>query len=545
MCHFSITALLCLLSVSGYAQNISSGALPDGNIISKYRYLSQQQLLDTAVHYMRRHSVDTALACYKLLISTPAPENDTVQQGRVVEALNSSAIIYRELCDYRTSCEMLMKALALCEQYPTIGKEPKIYSNLGSIYFRFEQYGIAREHVLKALSFCRDTAGIILIQNNLGAIETKSNRIDSAFYWLNRAQQISRQHNSLHLYSIHANMASLFQKAAQYDSAFHYLYRSLKGVRKTHSYRAEYEVEILSSLANCFLETGNADSALHYTSLSNHLADENGYLEILAKNSLMLSQIEELKGRSASALKYYKHYVSLKDSAFNTGKFNEVSQLQRLFEISKTNRIIEEFSIDRQIKLRTIGYQRIILLAVIAILLLVSGILLYVFSREKRLNSAYTALVKKNIEIMELQEVSKEKYRKSIIPDDVQQKLLNRILTLMEENAVIYSTDFSIDRLAELVHSNKTHVSYVINTVLNMKFNTFLNGYRIREAQRLLSEPDAAKYTIEAVALRVGFKSRNGFSNAFKDVTGVSPGFYLKGMRAEKLNVESEKQILN
>jgi len=85
--------------------------------------------------------------------------------------------------------------------------------------------------------------------------------------------------------------------------------------------------------------------------------------------------------------------------------------------------------------------------------------------------------------------------------------------------------------LAELVQSNQNYVSLAINNALKKNFRSFLNSYRIREAQRLFSEPDAAKYTIDVVAFMVGFKSRNAFHDAFKEITGVSPKFYFKSVQ--------------
>jgi YesN/AraC family two-component response regulator len=82
--------------------------------------------------------------------------------------------------------------------------------------------------------------------------------------------------------------------------------------------------------------------------------------------------------------------------------------------------------------------------------------------------------------------------------------------------------------LAELVESNQAYVSQVINNTLKKNFRSLLNTYRIPEAQRLLSTPDAAKYTIESIAYQVGFKSRTAFREAFKEITGVSPNYYLK-----------------
>ena len=100
----------------------------------------------------------------------------------------------------------------------------------------------------------------------------------------------------------------------------------------------------------------------------------------------------------------------------------------------------------------------------------------------------------------------------------------------MEDTSIIFDYEFSLSKLAVLLQCNQVSVSQIINNVLKKNFRLFLNEYRIKEAQKLSSAPDAGKYTIESVANKVGFKSPNAFRHAFKAITGVSPGFYLKSI---------------
>jgi len=132
---------------------------------------------------------------------------------------------------------------------------------------------------------------------------------------------------------------------------------------------------------------------------------------------------------------------------------------------------------------------------------------------------------------MTLEEQAPKKRKQNILTNDAQEELVSKVLIVMEDTAVICDTEFTIDKLADLVQSNYVYVSEAINTVLKKNFRSLLNTYRIREAQRLFSEPNADKYTIDAVALQVGFKSRSTFYDVFKEITGVSPYFYMKSMQ--------------
>ncbi|MDR0436708.1 MAG: tetratricopeptide repeat protein, partial [Bacteroidales bacterium] len=468
------------------AAYIANAQHQEGGIVSNFKHLPLQQLFDTANYFYFQNSTDTALVCYSLVINTVPTNSDFEQQKKVIVAYNRSAIIYYYMSDYRTAYELYIKALLLCEKFNYTSYESRILTNIGGIYHQFNKYDVAKQYYKRALSLSEDTTSIIILLNNIAAAELEAGNMDSAFYYFSKALPISKRHNNFNLYNIQNNMALYYQKERQYDSAFRYFGLSLTEARKDN--QIETEANVLSKLSNLFLEVGKADSALLYIKLSNRIATQNNFLKILAENHLTLSKIEESIGRKAEALEHFKTYTSLMDSVLNVEKFSDISQLQRLYEISKTNQQIEQLTLEQQLKKRIIYYQQIGLV----VLLLISGVLLFTFFQKRKLNTAYKALVEKNREIIELQEHSSEKYskkyQKSALNDDMQDELLDKIVAVMEDTSVICDTNFSIDKLAELVQSNHAYVSQTINNVLKKNFRSFLNEYRMREAQRLLSE---------------------------------------------------------
>ena len=67
-------------------------------------------------------------------------------------------------------------------------------------------------------------------------------------------------------------------------------------------------------------------------------------------------------------------------------------------------------------------------------------------------------------------------------------RLLRRIVQVMSDSTLICNPDFSLERLAHIVDSNRTYVSLVINNTYNKNFKSLLNEYRIREACKRLSD---------------------------------------------------------
>jgi AraC-like DNA-binding protein/Flp pilus assembly protein TadD len=548
MYKFNLIVLLCVTFICSYAQNLSSNRMRGNDILSSFSHLSTQQLYDTAGWYYSRNSADTALACYGLLINTPVDEHDTNTQRTVVDALYKSAFLYYIMSDYRNAYASLIDGLALCEQYHFSSEEWKIYANLGVIYLLFNKLDMAEQYYSKALNICKKVekeedgkyAGIL---NNLGVIYLNSGEPDTAFYYINKSLQIFKEQNDRNLCSILKSMAIFYQRTGVHDSAYHYYKQSLNEARKNSA--VDEEADNLTGLGTLFFNAGQADSAMFYTNLSNVIAKENKFLDIQAENYLTLSKIEETKGRNKAALEHFKTYAEMRDSIFNTKIFGDINQIQHQHEVTKTNRLIEQHVMDKQIRERAIRYQKIIIFIILSILLLMGGMLLVVILQRRKLNNSYKALVEKNLKIIEIQETAFEqksvKYPKIIPADNAEQKLLDKILTVMEAPAVICDSDFTLDKLTVLAQSNHTYVSHIFNTVLNKNFRSFLNSYRIREAQRLLSELDTIKFTIESVAYQVGFKSPSAFRTTFKEITGVSPSFYLKSIREKVSKQKNDK----
>jgi AraC-like DNA-binding protein/Tfp pilus assembly protein PilF len=529
-------AVILLLPTMGFSQNQTHNPPPNNDFIESLMHLSYKQLYDNANYYFDKRDSDTALIYFNLLINIPVKKNNSEQQKIMVEALNKISIIYFHWSDYRNSYDFLIQALRLCEKYNYDTYLPKIYTNMGNIYFRYNKYDLAKDYYSKALRFSQDSALNVVLYNNLGANELENGKLDSALCYLNKSLKISSFYEEFFLSDIWNNMASYYHKKQQYDSAF-YFYQASLSVAKNYN-RYAREAQNLSDLGRMFFELNKPDSALFYINLANKVAMEHNFPRFIAENHLTLSKIKEAKGKTKEALEHYKEYTVLMDTLLNVENFGEISQLQRMYEVGKTNQQIEQLNVEKQLKARTIYYQRIILF----ILLFVSFVLFIYVYQKRNLSRAYKTLFAKNIEIIDLQKKSSgnnlEKQPKTTLANGLQEGLMDRILEIMEETSVICDTSFTINKLATMLQSNHTYVSQVINSAFKKNFRSFLNSYRIKEAQRLFSEPDASKYTIEAVSLQVGFKSRSAFRDAFKEITGVSPNYYLKEMQKQVVSSE-------
>jgi len=151
----------------------------------------------------------------------------------------------------------------------------------------------------------------------------------------------------------------------------------------------------------------------------------------------------------------------------------------------------------------------------------------------RNLNAAYKSLVKKNLELdkinVSLKKFEKKKRKKANsvnIKDE--EKIFAKLKDLLEEEKIFRQKDISGPKLAEMLETNNSYLSSIINSRFEVPFKTLLNKYRVDEARRLLVSKEYSNYSIEGIASEVGYQSRSAFYLVFKQNTGMTPLAYVK-----------------
>ncbi len=252
-----------------------------------------------------------------------------------------------------------------------------------------------------------------------------------------------------------------------------------------------------------------------------------------------LGKFFELRGEPDSAKKYTALYLIEKERLEREVGMNQISEMEMLNQIGKTNDEIRELSLQRQ-KERRLLTVAVAVIAVVAVLLIAFVILFFNLKRNHRM------LFEKNRELLEREQQlrllmshqgQKTQAGRDAEPpreceaDEESARLFPSILKLMEESRDIYRPGFVMDDLCGLLGVPERSVSRAINLCNGTNFHTFLNGYRIREACRLMQDTDPARHTVEHIAASVGFLSRTSFATLFKKTVGLTPSEYWKKAR--------------
>ncbi len=66
----------------------------------------------------------------------------------------------------------------------------------------------------------------------------------------------------------------------------------------------------------------------------------------------------------------------------------------------------------------------------------------------------------------------------------------------------------------------------MINEKHDKNFFLYINEFRIREAQKMMSDKNNTEMSILRIAYEIGFNSKATFNRMFKTVTGLTPTEY-------------------
>ncbi|MEM7035744.1 MAG: helix-turn-helix domain-containing protein [Bacteroidota bacterium] len=102
--------------------------------------------------------------------------------------------------------------------------------------------------------------------------------------------------------------------------------------------------------------------------------------------------------------------------------------------------------------------------------------------------------------------------------------LLSKLDQLMQDERLFLDPEINLAQLAEKLATKPYQLTQALNRTGGQTFRQYLNGYRIKEAIRLLTDPGHAHFTTVAIGFEAGFNSKASFNRIIKNETGKSPG---------------------
>ena len=115
-----------------------------------------------------------------------------------------------------------------------------------------------------------------------------------------------------------------------------------------------------------------------------------------------------------------------------------------------------------------------------------------------------------------------------VTQDDPFFKLVDKINAYLKKEEPYLNPEFTINEMAVTLKVPVHHVSYCLNTLMNVKFTTLRTQLRIQYAAKLLDAGQADELSMDGIGKKSGFSTRSNFYNAFKTETGMTPSEYLE-----------------
>lgn len=555
-----VILLLLALSVSAIARTNAQGRFTNAD----YEHFSEMatgELYKKAADYIQRDNVaDSALLCYTIILNRYDFENlpDSLSSYISASLINLSYLYQSKYYDYARAYEYLLRALEVADKYKSDYDKPYIYLGMASVLQYIASDGSSLPSPLALVSKALDCA---IVNNDAHTVAISAINLCDLAFERGEPAIISDEISKTEDYfrnrpevrdSLFAPYLNIYKSvcAGDYDKAIISLdkvsemgFSDMSFAEKYHSFASQQKVGVLKM-------AGRHDDAIEELKDLLEKSQCNNFQEFTLFALRELFELYSRMGNQDMAREYEYRYLHLNDSINKTSNLVRVKDVAFDHDISHARRDVSRLTTEKKLHL-------IIILAVSLIALLAATLLIYHIRTKRKLKEANLVLYNRVQELLNsndnrqisIPEINSEndtaKEDVAIrLADERERAIYAKVLSILDSSQEIFSPDFSIKMLADMVGEPYYDVSAAINNCSGTNFKALLLNYRIREACRRLSdEANYGNQTMEAIAMSLGFKSRTYFNAVFKKETGLTPTMYMGIAREKNNNQDSEVEM--
>ncbi|MDY6242218.1 MAG: helix-turn-helix domain-containing protein [Prevotella sp.] len=121
-----------------------------------------------------------------------------------------------------------------------------------------------------------------------------------------------------------------------------------------------------------------------------------------------------------------------------------------------------------------------------------------------------------------------EKYRHNKKDNTYLRSLSKKLSDYMEDEKPYRTAGIQISDVAHALDCTSHDLSQLFTQYLHRNYYDYIAEQRVKDFQRLATQPAYAKYTISSLAAFCGFRSRSSFIAAFKKFTGMMPKEFMQ-----------------
>ena len=123
-------------------------------------------------------------------------------------------------------------------------------------------------------------------------------------------------------------------------------------------------------------------------------------------------------------------------------------------------------------------------------------------------------------------EIDTKKYEKSSLDEYSAKKLYETIINYFEKNKPYLNLDFNLTDLSKKTAIPSHQISELLNQYKGTTFSDLVNTYRVKSAEKMLSDPKYKKLKITSIGYDSGFNSKTTFYHWFRKINNMTPAEY-------------------
>ena len=123
-------------------------------------------------------------------------------------------------------------------------------------------------------------------------------------------------------------------------------------------------------------------------------------------------------------------------------------------------------------------------------------------------------------------------------PQSADEKLMNKVMKAINKN--LNNPDLNAEMIAAEVGISRVHLYRKLKEITNQSTRDFIRNIRLKQAEILLKSEK--NYSISEISQLVGFNNTTYFSNAFKELYGVSPSKYMEHCKQNETEENSTQE---
>ena len=229
-------------------------------------------------------------------------------------------------------------------------------------------------------------------------------------------------------------------------------------------------------------------------------------------------RLNAYEGNIAEFEKSFNRYVNETTKIIEDNFNSDYEEWSIIYEKDKLTNSLKKLAKANKKKNKTIILFTILI--IIFIIILVIGIIFYL-----KLRDSYK-------KIFQLNNIVSDKAAQDIIEgeaDSNEQKLyllFTEIQLLMEKEKFYLKPGITISDVSTALGTNDKYISLSVNKFARMNFNHYINTLRIQEAKKKLLDTNAGS-SIQDIAFACGFGNASSFIRVFKQITGLTPAYYV------------------